>query len=187
MRARGGQKVFRGPSHRCWALRALGFSVKSTAKKTAGMEMSEPKLSELDQALIEQACAKLVNQYALASDRADYVALSNMYAPEGVFYRPTAPDVAVVGRAAILAAFQSRGPTVNRHVMSDIVVDAVSATEATGDCYIVLYRAAGPTPDGALPAMNPVPLVGQFKDRFVKLDGQWLFAERRGSLAYAAS
>ena len=143
------------------------------------------ELSDLDRMLAEHACEKLVHQYAFASDRSDYRALADMYTQDGVFARPTLPDKPTVGREAIFTAFQARPPSTNRHVMTNVVIEAVSPTEATGECYIVLYR--GPAPEaGALPAMNPVPLVGQFKDRFVKVDGRWLFKERLGSLAYAA-
>ena len=143
------------------------------------------ELSDLDRMLIEHACIKLVNRYALASDASDYEALAAMYTEDGVFARPTQPDPPTVGRETILAAFRKRPPSTGRHVMTNVTIDVLSPTEATGECYIVLYR--GPAPEGsALPAMNPVPLVGQFKDRFVKVDGQWLFKARLGSLAYAA-
>ena len=144
------------------------------------------ELADLDRMLVEHACIKLVNQYAYASDRGDYVALANMYTEDGLFARPTAPEVPLTSRADILAGFQKRPPSTGRHVMTNTVIEVVSATEATGECYIVLYRGPAPGEDGSLPAMNPVPLVGQFKDRFVKVDGQWLFKERLGSLAYAA-
>ncbi len=143
------------------------------------------ELTDLDRVLAEQACIRLVNQYAFASDRGDYEALAAMYTEDGVFARPTLPDKPVVGRQAIFEGFKARPPGTNRHVMTNVVVEVQSASEATGECYIVLYR--GPAGEaGALPAMNPVPLVGQFKDRFVRQDGRWLFKERLGSLAYAA-
>lgn len=144
------------------------------------------ELSDLDRLLAEQACTKLVNEYALASDRSDYEALAAMYTEDGTFARPTQPDPPTVGRDAIYAAFQKRPPSTGRHVMANVVINVLGPTEATGECYIVLYR--GPAPEGgALPAMNPVPLVGGFRDKFAKVDGKWLFKERIGSLAYAAS
>jgi len=142
------------------------------------------ELSDLERLAIEHACTKLVNEYALASDRSDYAALAAMYTEDGVFARPTQPDPPTVGRETIHAAFQKRPPSTGRHVMANVVIHVLSPTEAEGECYIVLYR--GPAPEGsALPPMNPVPLVGGFKDRFVKVDGKWLFKARLGSLAYA--
>ncbi|MEI9964720.1 MAG: nuclear transport factor 2 family protein [Caulobacteraceae bacterium] len=111
------------------------------------------ELSDLDRMLVEHACETLVNAYALASDRADYEALAAMYTPDGVFARPTAPDSRIVGRAEILAHSRPAARPPTGTVMANTVIEAVSATEATGECYIVLYR--GPAGEGGgLPAMT---------------------------------
>jgi len=142
-------------------------------------------LTDLDRMLAEHACARLVNAYAQALDRGDYEALEAMYADDAVFARPTAPADRVVGRPEIVARLRARPAATLRHVAADIVIDVLSPAEATGASYIVLYRGPAPAENGALPTMNPVPLVGAFKDRFVKVDGRWVFKERLGSLAYA--
>ncbi len=144
------------------------------------------ELTDLERLVAEQACTRLVNAYALASDRSDYRTLADMYAEDGVFARPTVPDKLIEGREAIYQGFLARPPMTIRHVMANVVIDVQSASEATGESYIVMFR--GPPGEGwQLPAMNPVALVGQFKDSFVKRDGKWLFKARMGSLAYAAS
>ena len=142
------------------------------------------ELTDLERMLIEHACTRLVNAYAQALDRGDYEALAAMYAEDAVFARPTMPTDRVPGRTEIVARLQARPPATIRHVMADIVVDAVSPTEATGECYIVMFRGPAPGESGDLPPMNPVPLVGAFNDRFVRVDGRWVFKERLGSLAY---
>ncbi len=57
------------------------------------------ELSDLDRMLIEHACIKLVNRYALASDASDYEALAAMYTEDGVFARPTSGTGFIAGRA----------------------------------------------------------------------------------------
>lgn len=121
---------------------------------------------------IEVDCARLIALYANRNDAADWAGVAALYAADGVMARPTAPDAPVVGRAAILAAFQARPPRKTRHVCSNVVIDVVSPTEARGESAMVLFQ-----PEGA-------PLVGSFHDRFVRTADGWRFAERRGSLSW---
>lgn len=86
--------------------------------------------------------------------------------------RPTAPDVPIQGREAILAAFAARPPRRTRHVCSNVVVEVESPTNARGTSAMVLFTADGP------------PLAGSFHDRFALTDDGWRFAERRGSLTF---
>ena len=145
--------------------------------------MSDDNLSELDRIAIEWSCARLINQFAHLNDASDFEALAALFAEDGVFARPTMPDKPMVGRSTILAQFKLRPPRTLRHVMSTPVITVESPTSARGVCYIVLY--AGPPPGeghvGPVKA-DPAELVGTFHDRFVKVGGQWLFAERLGSL-----
>ena len=121
---------------------------------------------------IEVDCARLIALYANRNDAADWAGVAALYAADGEMARPTAPDAPVVGRAAILAAFQARPPRKTRHVCSNVVIDVVSPTEARGESAMVLFQ-----PEGA-------PLVGSFHDRFVLTADGWRFAERRGSLSW---
>ncbi len=121
---------------------------------------------------IEADCARLIALYANRNDAADWEGVVALYAEQGLMTRPTAPDAPIVGRAAILAAFQSRPPRKTRHVCSNVVIEVLSASEATGESAMVLFQ-----PEGA-------PLAGSFRDRFVLTAEGWRFAERRGSLAW---
>ena len=87
--------------------------------------------------------------------------------------RPTAPDVFVEGRAAILAAFEARPARVSRHIVANIQVD-VAGDEASATSQILLFTAAGQPP-----------LVGSYQDRLVRTPEGWRFVERRGSLDFA--
>ena len=146
--------------------------------------MADAGLSELDRTLIEWRCTRLVNDFYLKSDAGDYQAMAALFTPDGRFARPSAPDKPVIGRDALVAQFEARPAQVRRHLAVNTVITVESAESATGESYVVLYTAPAPA-EGAtgVPKADPAQLVGTFHDRFVKLDGEWLFADRRGSLA----
>lgn len=121
---------------------------------------------------IEADCARLIALYANLNDAARWDELAALYAEDGLMTRPTAPDAPIIGRAAILAAFQSRPPRKTRHVCSNVVIDAESPSAARGTSAMVLF------------SEGSVPLAGSFHDRFVLTADGWRFAERRGSLAW---
>ena len=131
-------------------------------------------MTDDDRRAIEADCARLVALYANLNDAARWDAVAALYAEDGVMTRPTAPDAPVIGRAAILAAFQARPPRTTRHICSNVVIDVVSSAEARGESAMLLFTA----PDAP-------PLVGSFHDRFVLTAEGWRFAERRGSLTFA--
>lgn len=121
---------------------------------------------------IEADCARLVALYANLNDAARWAELAALYAPDGRMARPTAPDDWIIGREAILAAFTARPPRTTRHVCSNIVIDVADADHAVGESAMLLFTGEG------------APKVGSFHDRFVRIDGVWRFAERRGTLTF---
>ena len=124
---------------------------------------------------IEADCARLINLYAALNDAARWADVAALYAEDGSMTRPTAPDAPVIGRAAILAAFEARPARVTRHLTGTIVVEVIDRDTATATSAMLLFTA----PDAP-------PLVGGFTDRFVRVAGEgWRFAERRGSLTFA--
>lgn len=122
---------------------------------------------------IEWKCARLINLYALLNDEMRWEEVAELYAPDGVMARPTAPDAPIVGREAILAAFKARPPRTTRHVCTNVVVDVESPISARGRSAMLLFTNA-----------EEPPLVGGFNDRFVMTPEGWRFAERRGYLTY---
>lgn len=135
---------------------------------------------------IEWACTRLINRYALHNDAGEWEAVAALYAEDGLMTRPSAPDKPIVGREAILAAFRSRPARASRHAVSNIVVDVESETQASAFSVILLFQGEA-AQDGGLPVRDPKgPLVGWFRDRFVRTDEGWRFAERRGGLDFAA-
>jgi hypothetical protein len=146
--------------------------------------MAGETLSEAERTQIEWRCSQLVNRFALLNDANDFDNLVQLFTEDGVFIRPTMPDNPMKGRQVILEQFRQRPARTIRHLMANTVVTAESADRARGTCYMILY--VGPVlGDGERgpPKCDPVQLIGAFEDTFVKVGGQWLFAERRGSLA----
>lgn len=123
---------------------------------------------------IEHECARLVALYANLNDEARWEEVAALYAEHGAMSRPTAPDVFIEGRAAILEAFLARPPRTTRHVCSNVVIEVESESAARGTSAMVLYTA------------NDKAIVGSFHDRFVLTDAGWRFAQRCGSLTFGA-
>jgi hypothetical protein len=129
-------------------------------------------VTEDERRAAEADCARLIALYSNLNDEARWADLAALYAEDGVMFRPTAPDTPITGRAAILAAFESRPARKTRHVCSNVVITVTGPGEASGISAMILFQ-----PDTA-------PLAGSFHDRFVLTTEGWRFAERRGSLAW---
>ena len=82
---------------------------------------------------IEWDCAALINRYASLNDEALWEEVAALYAEDGSMTRPTAPDAPIVGREAILAAFESRPPRTTRHITANIVVTVIDAGQCQRD------------------------------------------------------
>ncbi|MEG3146312.1 nuclear transport factor 2 family protein [Sphingomonas sp. RT2P30] len=133
------------------------------------------EMTEDERRAIEWDCARLINLYAMLNDEGRWPEVAALYTEDGSMTRPTAPDAPIVGRAAILAAFESRPRRTTQHVCSNIVVTVVGRDEAVATSAMLLFTAA-----------DVAPLVGGFADRFRRVTGQgWRFAERRGSLTFS--
>jgi len=136
-------------------------------------------LTELELMLAEEACRRQIIRFASLNDIGDYEALAGLFTQNAIFARPSAPDVPIVGREAILSSFQSRQPRLTRHVMSNIEVNIQTPERATVRSMISLYQGDS----GASPAAIQAVLIGAYDDVMHKVEGHWLFSERRGSLA----
>lgn len=145
--------------------------------------MADQALSDTERAVIEWRCAQLVNQFALLNDANEYEALVQLFTEDGVFARPTIPDQPMVGRQVILDQFRKRPPRTIRHLMANVTITAEGADRASGVCYMILY--SGPAlaeGEKGPPKADGPALIGAFHDTFRKVDGEWLFAQRQGSL-----
>lgn len=129
-------------------------------------------MTEAQRLAIEWHCARLVALYANLNDEARWEELAELYTIDGAMARPTAPDKLILGRAAILAAFQSRPSRKTRHICTNVVIDVTSATAARGVSAMLLMQP------------NTPPLAGSFHDTFQLTDDGWRFCQRRGSLSW---
>lgn len=130
---------------------------------------------------IEHACEKLCRQFANLSDESAYPEICALFTPDGIYCRPSVPDTEIRGREALHEAFLKRPPLVIRHIVSNCVIDVVSATEASGFSYIQYLAAPDKGSDRPVEA-GPFH-IGEFRDRFVLTEAGWRFSERRGQLA----
>ena len=143
----------------------------------------------MDEALAwtaQAAIAELITRYAALSDAGDWDAVTQLYTEEGRMSRPTAPEVFISGRTAILAAFRSRTPRTSRHIVANILVTLESDARARASSQILLFTSSA-ADDIQPPVLSSAPpLLGTFADVLVKTAASWRFAERRGSLDFRA-
>lgn len=132
---------------------------------------------------VEAACKRLVLDAVNCADRQDYAGLAALFLPDGVLYRPAAPDSPLQGRAAIQASYQGRPANrVTRHCCSNFRVEVESAGSARVRCYVQVFAAERQPSDGALGAVwDGHLIVGEFDDRCVMTADGWRIAERRAS------
>ena len=81
------------------------------------------------------------------------------------------------GRSRKIACTRSRPPILVRHIVSNVLVEVVSETEARGTNYLAMLSChsttEGPAPAGGL-------YVGGFEDHYVRTPGGWRFKSRYG-------
>ena len=136
-------------------------------------------MDELQRLLIEQACRRLVFQFAKHNDDLDHQALADLFVEDCVFVRPLDTAHPYYGREKVHAIFRDRKARLTRHVMTNILIDVVSADEARGNSYVTMISSAGT----AAPQEGEGIFFGAFDDVFVRTDAGWKFKSRRGSLA----
>lgn len=127
--------------------------------------------------LIEHQCERLIKLFAVLNDQADYQRMVEMFTPDGCFARPSQPDDLICGREAILDAFRKRPVRVSRHFVTNTLVEVEDENTASAQSYILLF-----TGEAGEVKSDPPYLIGTFRDRLVRLDGEWRFKERRGSV-----
>jgi hypothetical protein len=138
-------------------------------------------MSPTDIAEIERACARLVLQFAKYNDDLDHQALADLFVEDCVFARPLDPAHPYYGKDKVHAIFRDRKPRLTRHVMTNILIDVISPTEATGNSYVTMLSA--PDPEAKWPREGEGIFVGSFDDVFVKTAFGWKFKSRTGSVA----
>jgi len=136
--------------------------------------MSEPTPTE--KMLIEWECTRLVNRFNWLNDHGHFEAAADCFAPDGSYLTPSSPDP-IAGRAALIASFSARPPWTFRHFVTNLFVEAVSATEARGHSAMLVAFNLGPV---NAPAHVTAAFSGEVDEHFVLLSQGWRFGHRRG-------
>ena len=110
-------------------------------------------MTPLERALAEAEIARLVTRYAALNDEGDFDALAALFTDDGIFIRPSGGDP-IVGRANILASYKARPPRRTRHIISNILVEVRSPSEAECRSTMLLYAVA---PGETLPEAPMLP------------------------------
>lgn len=128
---------------------------------------------------IEWECARLINSYANLSDEARWRDVCELFTRDGVLVPALGPQACIKGRDALLKTFLARPRVATRHVCSNIVVSVENEGWASASSLIQRFEAC----NGA----GAAPVLAEFEDQFTVEDGAWRFAERRGTLCFAAA
>jgi len=110
---------------------------------------------------IERDASDIVHRFFRHLDDGDYEDLAALMATEGVWHRQ---GKALIGPAMVLEAMRARpAGTTTRHLVTNMLVDAVDAHRVEASCYITVYAHTGETKPGE-PAPLELPLqIGTYR------------------------
>lgn len=127
---------------------------------------------------ISWACERLTTRYAHLVDEGQASGVVDLFTDDAVW---SAPGIEMVGRDQLLAGFGARNESslVSRHVCTNFALTRCSPDEAEGIVYLTLYRRPRQDGEGAPLAIGGPTMIGVYRDRYVRTDDGWRFAERR--------
>ena len=129
---------------------------------------------------IESECAKLAHLFAKYADNGDHAALAGLFVEDCELARPFQPDHPYYGRDRVQAIFRDRPPMLVRHLVTNLLVEVVSESAATGSSYLTMLSSHKLD---SLPQEAGGIFVGAFEDVFVKTAQGWKFKSRHGNVA----
>ncbi len=127
--------------------------------------------------LIEHYCARLATTYCHLVDHGQAALAADLFSDDGVW---RFGGIVWNGRSAIAAGLKARQDNtgrMSRHVCTNLLVDVIGATKATGVVYLTLYRHDGPAGRAESPMDLPT-FVGEYRDEFVLTDQGWRISHR---------
>jgi len=137
-------------------------------------------MDPLQRLLAEQECGKLPYLFAKYADNGEHAALAALFTEDCVFARPFQPAHPFHGRERVQAIFRDRPPILVRHIVTNVLVELLSETEARGTNYLAMLSSHA----GTVPPQEAGGLyVGGFEDVYVRTEAGWRFRERRGMVA----
>ncbi|MET0292572.1 MAG: nuclear transport factor 2 family protein [Steroidobacteraceae bacterium] len=133
-----------------------------------------------------QSCYNLVVDCASIIDESRYDDLALIFSEDGIFARPTVPDEPISGRATIIAAFKKRPANkLGQHLVLNIRVKLTGADTAEGTSSIMLFMADAEVPFENGKGRKAVgPVLGTYRDRYVRTAEGWRIADRRGRVTF---
>ena len=138
-------------------------------------------MDDIQRIVIEQACHRLVLEFAKYNDDLDHAALASLFTEDCVFARPLDPQYPYYGREAVHAIFRDRAPRLTRHVMTNILITVDSEDEAHGNSYVTMV--SSPNADRSAPREGEGIFFGSFDDVFVRTAAGWKIKSRHGNVA----
>jgi uncharacterized protein (TIGR02246 family) len=141
---------------------------------------------QIDRMVAERACERLLNEYARRVDSGTASAMAELFTADGVWLG--ADGRGMNGQDEIREAFTRREALTrrqSRHVITNVLVDVTSPTDATGIAYLINYRHDSTTGQAEHPAPADHPkFVGEYHLTFRKVEGEWKIATLRFDLAF---
>jgi len=133
---------------------------------------------------LEADIARVLVRYCRAFDEGRFDEVADLFAPDAVFERPRHPPLR--GKAEIGAFCRATPPAYRfRHMSSNILVRPIDVDAAVADSSFILFQGMEPGPDVAC-ALDRVAMVGDYRDRLVRIGDSWRFARRRIEHAFVA-
>ncbi|WP_326750875.1 nuclear transport factor 2 family protein [Streptomyces hirsutus] len=144
--------------------------------------MTNHELPPLERLLAIEECRRLMVEYGRRLDHGRGASAADLFTEDGAWRSPT---IDAVGREELRAFFARRDALTDRttrHVVTNIAVDVLDADHARGVSVAVELR-DDQGPDGLAVDTRPA-IAGDYEDEFVRVDGRWLFRERRVVVAF---
>lgn len=135
---------------------------------------------------IEWECRQLALQFTAHNDRQEWDEMCSLLTEDATFARPTDPDNPLKGRAAIQAAYEARPANrITRHICTNMIVTAMSPSQASGTMYALLYAGAEDNRGDLGIVADDRQLVGEFEDDYVLTEEGWRIDCRRGRIIFS--
>jgi ketosteroid isomerase-like protein len=142
--------------------------------------------AELQRIISEQACERLMYEYARLVDSGHASGIPDLFTDNAVWTGADGRNMN--GRAELVTAFSGREALArrqSRHVITNVIVDVIDEDEATGTAYLINYRhdAAEGVADNPAPAGHPK-FVGDYHLRFRRVGDKWRIVSLQFDLAF---
>ena len=143
-------------------------------------------MNAIDRLLIERECERLVTTYCHVIDHGEAERVADLFTEDGVW---ASAQATMDGQDQVRAGFARRQADAgrrSRHVCNNLRVEVIDENHAEGVVYLILYRHDG-EPDRKISPLAGPEMVGEYRDRFVRTDAGWRFAERDTRPSFHAS